>query len=119
MMRRAASLAVGDRVGAQGAVVVAVEPLGEHTLRLTLFVDGQVAQQDAHMLDSFDNVQSPPMLVEALGALAGLARRVEHAAAGRGSFPIDEMQAAADVLVKAYRSGMMLRVGGFYVARKS
>lgn len=113
MMRLASSLAVGDTVGAADAVVVAIEPLNDDMLRLTLFVDGGAYQQDAHQADTFDNVKSPPMLIEALQALAGLHAQLTGVRAG----PAAEHR-AVEVLSAARRLGIMTRFGGVYTVRK-
>lgn len=117
MMRLASSLAVGDTVGPRDAVVVAIEPLDDDMLRLTLFVDGGVVQQDAHQADTFDNVKSPPMLVDALGALAAMVHRLTHSSLQ--SFPLVKLQDAAEVLNRARLRGIMRREFGVYKVRKS
>jgi hypothetical protein len=67
MMRLASSMSsVSDTVGPRDAVVVAIEPLTDDMLRITLFVDGEAYQQDVHRSDGFDNAKSPPALLEAL-----------------------------------------------------
>lgn len=114
MMRLASSLAVGDTVGNRNAVVVAIEPLEGGMLRLTLFVDGGVYQQDAHAADTFD-AESPPALLEALQALADLAK---HAERERVKLPVAELRRAFDVLSSARRLGIMTRFAGDYSVRR-
>lgn len=115
MKRLASSLAVGDTVGVADAVVVAIEPLNDDMLRLTLFVDGEAYQQDTHQAVTFDNVKSPPALLEALGALAGLHELIEmnwHTSA------CEAHRQAVDLLATARRLGIMTRFGGVYSVRK-
>lgn len=113
-MRLASSLAVGDTVGPRDAVVVAIEPLNEtNMLRITLFVDGGIEQQDAHQADTFDNAKSPPALLNALHALAGLHAQLTGVRAG----PAAEHR-AADVLAIARRRGIVSREFGVYTMRK-
>lgn len=119
-MRLASSLAVGDTVGPRDAVVVAIEPLFADTLRLSMFVDGGVVQQDAHISDGFDNAKSPPALLEALQALSDQYEQLVDVRrdAGRLWMATPAERRTIDILADARRAGIMVRFGGVYSVRK-